>query len=928
MNEISQNHDEKEPLNAQVQADEGQTSKDKENLEGARVPSKGKKPKKKRSFFLTLIAVLFGIILVFIGAIGLFAAYSALDGADPSEHIPEGYYAYINLPSASAFINQTLSTLTLDSILAGAGMGDVQGLLRSFRASPIPANKWFKFAANVRIDAAAYSSGDYTVLIKLGFRSCVLRLLPAVLKIHPDLLNSVNGLKAESDDGIDYWVYTAKGSPSVFIGRCKDILICSTSPSLFFASMQKNRPENFKTIKKFIKNARSGSLSVLSDINHFKDGFTDGSSVAANVASRINFPEYSAVNIALQYDDITVSGSGAWESSDEGLKTILTKRSFVPGILSRLPKSAGYITLVNMGEPEFLLKNGSQLLTPSMLKAYKAAEDGTRFAFNKDLNELLFSWMGSEMGVFGTEQSASPVIFVSLKNEKKCKEVFQDIFASAFINQDVSAVVNGMRVPRIEFPSLLKSLLRSFGIELPTPFYIIKDGYLYLSQSAEVLAAAIQEASKGDLLVRTENWKTVMRSVSAESSLFVYYTFEESIPSFLKSNAMLKTILKDYGKGVFSIKLDSKQTLGFDLYLQKTKSHSLSELASFPYQSPVKVGQTVYAGKNASNVPFLYWASDSSVYAFNLADRSIQSLKLDDSAYVNVQTERGFVRAVWAVSARGSVYKTDYALNAASGFPVLTGEKCASEPQFLKDGIVVPSANKEVLLFVSGDGTVSYSDEMNAKLKNPPAVYRDVIAAVPRSFDSSIYLFTPEGKTAPAYPAELDSICAVRPVLYENDKKELWYAVATEDGIFSLKPCFASESSGAEGFSVNLYASCKVQPVYSPILKMFFVITDRSYLYKIDTQAQIVGQVALKQKDADDYVLTLIDADGNGRDDVLVSGGGNALYAYTDDLQALDGFPVAGTGTPRLIDVDGDGFAELISCGIDNKIHAYDRGSK
>ena len=102
--------------------------------------------KKKRSLFLTLIAVLFGIILVFIGAIGLFAAYSALDGADPSEHIPERYYAYINLPSASAFINQTLSTLTLDSVLAGAGMGDVQGLLRSFRASPIPANKNVSFS--------------------------------------------------------------------------------------------------------------------------------------------------------------------------------------------------------------------------------------------------------------------------------------------------------------------------------------------------------------------------------------------------------------------------------------------------------------------------------------------------------------------------------------------------------------------------------------------------------------------------------------------------------------------------------------------------------------------------------------------------------------------------------------------------------------
>ena len=59
----------------------------------------------------------------------------------------------------------------------------------------------------------------------------------------------------------------------------------------------------------FLKKFPFGRMSILSDINHFKNGFADSSSVAANVANRINFPEYSAVNVALQYDDIAVSGS-------------------------------------------------------------------------------------------------------------------------------------------------------------------------------------------------------------------------------------------------------------------------------------------------------------------------------------------------------------------------------------------------------------------------------------------------------------------------------------------------------------------------------------------------------------------------------------------------------------------------------------------
>ena len=62
-------------------------------------------------------------------------------------------------------------------------------------------------------------------------------------------------------------------------------------------------------------------------------------------------------------------------------------------------------------------------------------------------------------------------------------------------------------MPRIVFPPFLRSFLESLGVGLVEPFYLVEDGYLYVCQSAELLAAAVAETRDGRLLVKTERWK-------------------------------------------------------------------------------------------------------------------------------------------------------------------------------------------------------------------------------------------------------------------------------------------------------------------------------------------------------------------------------------------------------------------------------------
>ena len=149
-----------------------------------------------------------------------------------------------------------------------------------------------------------------------------------------------------------------------------------------------------------------------------------------------------------------------------------------------------------MGDPQFLFQNGKDILGSSILQSYNSANKAAKFVFNKGIDDLLFSWMGEEIGVFEVIQSDVPIFFVSLKDEKLCRQAFELIYTSFFVNRNISALVDGIRIPRIEFPDILTGLLRAFKVELPTPFYVIEGGYLYLSQSAEALASTLNDVKK------------------------------------------------------------------------------------------------------------------------------------------------------------------------------------------------------------------------------------------------------------------------------------------------------------------------------------------------------------------------------------------------------------------------------------------------
>ena len=886
-------------------------------------PHTGKKRKKSGFFKKAGILLLVLILIILIPLAGLIG-YSLINRTNPARHIADGYYAAVTIRSASDTLQKGLYLSAVDSLLSSPETAALQGNLRALRSNTALQSGWFKRLLNVPINIAAYEGGNAAIIADIGIRSAAVQLLPLITAVKPELLDSVPNL---SQTEFDINGSTKKGflfeltkDQTLYICFYKNLMVAATSESLLYSCLAENSEASGKRLTALLRTSNRGAVSVYAEPSYFISGIAAKKGIVGNMIRELAFPDPAALNV--NFDETTVSLRSIinWISERSEVNAILQRRSTLPSILSRLPEGAAYLTLLNLGEPQFLYENTKVFFTPELTKTFNSADKNSQFFFNKNLNQLIFEWMGSEIGVFGHRDSQSPVFFISLKDAAKCRYLLEDLFNTIFIDRNLSAIVDDNRIPRIIFPSWLSGLLRAFQIDLPEPFYMIQDGYLYLSKSAEALGICKKETDAGKLLVKTDEWKKIAKTVSAETSFLVYYSLDRSIPFFLEQNALLKTAFKNYGKGVLSLRFAADRKVYLDFYTQKTDARKLEEIPSFPRTLSQRPEADIICAKTLGNIPYIFWTNGSNVYSMNLLTGSEALLSLDGNAGITAEIKHSKLQALWAVSTHGSIYRTNENLEPFAGYPVLTAEKLLPKPVAFNGGIATPLSSDSTLLFADATDNWFISEPMNAKLRTAPVVWKDRIAALPRSFESSLYLFDKEGNIVEGSPIELEGIFAAAPVFFEETKNNPAAAFLSEDGRFFIR---SLSQDYAEIASCDLNTVCKADLVYSTSLRAFFVVSQDGHLFKFNTAGAITDSLPLKTGAADDYRITLLDVTGDGKEEIFVSGGGNALYGYTSGFAPLDGFPLAGTGTPYLLDIDGDSFPELITHGIDSKVHAY-----
>lgn len=871
----------------------------------------GAKSKKRKNPIAVFFGAVFTLVLVVLLALALWFAFSVFNRKPSLAAIPRNYTVYVHSDSVFDTANPLLDLQAADVILSMPEFSQYRKAFMAARSSPLRGNKLVKLALSRPVDFAFYESSkdrNYVAVVNLGIFSAATRLADFIL---PRV--NVPGLKQISAETFSYYLYEKDGF-SVFLKPVKNLLVASDSLELLLPAVFANNDTLYtKEQLKMLRENSGNSLRIVADARNLAENFTGNDEILSSLSELISPDSLSVVLLDISDSDVGVKINLPLEDEENvssSILPLLKKRSKTPSIISRFDDSVQYFTVLNAGSlPE--LKDAVFPLvskTKNLDKTWNSAEGLCKAAFGVSLEDLLFSWTGNEFAAFGLENHNEPVFAVQIKDEKQRKNIFESVTSSMFVNEDNGLILDGARLPRLKLPSFLNWILSAFDISLPSPYFLVQDGFIYFSQSPENLSQIYSSAGSGKTLVRTSNYQLVSSAQKPESSVSLFYDLDKSAPFFIRSNKAAGAVLGLYSLGRFDARIKDG-AIEFQLQACARKSGSLSSVPGFPVQ----------AGKTASDEDFclvkefslLFWVEDgNTIKKMNLNDLGISEANESDSVQITPASSvsKSDSGLLWTLTPHGVVDFLNEKLESTGNFPVMLGSKPSSRASAFEGGLYVPLEDNRIAV-VETNGTVKFIEIPDLLVKSPVAAAGKNAAVYSKGFFGNIYLVQ-DGKVSNLdSPIEVDGIGLGSPVIWNDSvafisqagKVQVW-----KDG--KAAKYFPVQIEGV--FLTNLRAS----------EKYLYALSSDAVLHRIGSDGKILS-VKIPDATAENSHFS-VQKNGSSYN-IYVNADSNVIYGFNENLELLSGYPLAGWADPVFADVNGDKIEECISLTLDRKIVAW-----
>ncbi|MDR1174790.1 MAG: VCBS repeat-containing protein [Treponema sp.] len=905
----------------------------------------GKKSKKPWIILSIILFIIIGIPLIVLGL-------SFIGRIDPDSVIPDSFDLYASVPNPVDLTEKVLSHESLPEILAVQELAPLVPVLADFESSGVLGNRFVRFAAKGRLDAASYEEGRLLASWNMGICSPLLRFLPAIagrLTI-PNLYYVQAGKNSRFE-------YRMDNGTVFYIGPYKNLLILSNNSALFESVLQgtsRDRDIRKSSAKDFFARDYDVAFLLSSSALSSLVGTAD-----PNIASTVNllrFPGAVEASLRVLPKQLELSIVTPLDSGSPALKTIIERNSAAAGLTAIIPENTQYLTLLSAGPLREILDAGSAVSGAEFDRTYSQADSAAKSLFGLSLDDILCSWTGSEFAVFGLEGRPNPVIAVEIRDEAKRREIFNKIFQSIFIEENINLNLDGNRIPRIQVPGFLAVFLKWLNVEVPSPYYTVHDNYLLVSESAETLLAAVNAIRGNAVLPKTELWRTLAgnsagRPASSRgsgdlNSFSLYYSLDRSLPFFLRGNSMAASVLKLYRQGLVRLSLEQR-TARISLSVIPGAGKGIMPVPGFPVETGGRTDNRLY-GVRSGQESRLLLVRDNAALALNPADRTFSEMPnpggpgspgregsllylipAEDENFP-VRNAGGDDGIAWVVNSQGRVSLVNKNMESLRGFPVITGVRLSSAPA-VQGGKLYLSGEDGYVHIVDKQGAVSrWETRFTPPLLSPPSFlewHNSVYAAsYPKSFLGELWLQDLAGKALPGWPVFASGIAFGSPLLFgsngsgvsNNSNARLLMAFITQAGELTV---YAEDAVPLPTFPLSLEGVFYVQPVFDG--EFLWLLNDRGMLYQISLEGEILSQEIPRLSVKESGFITTADVDGDGIGEIFFSGEGNVLYGYKRNFMSLDGFPLPVRGRPVIADINGDGKIEFAGAGMDNRIYMW-----
>lgn len=887
---------------------------EKENKSKEIVDKKTEKHGKRKNPIVIFLKILLALILVVLIALAAWCAFSVFNRKPLLSAVPRNYTIYAHSDSAFETVNPLLDLQAADVFLSMPEFSEYRKTFMLARSSPLRENKIVKFILSRPVDFALYDNSgaqNFLAVVNLGVFSAATRLSDFIV---PRL--NVPGLVKMNAETMTYFLYK-KDEFQIYLKPVKNLLIASDSLDLLLpAALAENDTLYTKEQRKMLSANDGGSLKIVADARRLAENFTGDDGFLSSMAELISPDSLSVVLLNISDSDIGVKIQIPVENDDNtenSVLPILKKRSRTPSIISRFSDSVQYYTILNAGTLEEL-KNAVFPLAPkskNLDKTWNSAESLCKTAFGMTLEDFVFSWTGQEFAAFGLENHNEPVFAVQIEDEKQRKKIFDSVTDSMFLNEDNSLILGGARLPRLSLPPFLNWILSIFDVSIPSPYFLVQDGFIYFSQSAECLSEIYSSRNSGRTLVKTSNYQLVSSSQKSDSAVSLFYDLDKSAPFFIRSNRAFGKVLNLYSIGRFDVRTKD-EFVEFQLQACARKSGNLASVPGFPVQ----------AGKSASSDDFcivekfnsVFWIENqNTIKKLNLDDLGVSEAQTSDSVQITpaFSASKNDAGILWTVTPLGVVDFLNEKLESVGKFPVMLGSKTSARATAFNGGLYVPLEDEKIAV-IKTDGSVKFIEIPDLFVKAPLAASENNAAVYSKGFFGNIYLIQDGSTMNLENPIEVDGIGLGSPVFWKNS-----VAFISQSGkvqVWQISKDFKTSDS-ADNFPVQIDGVFLTNLRASE--KYLYALSSDAVLHRIGADGKVLS-VKIPNSTAQNAHFSV---QKNGSlYNVYVNADSNVIYAFNENLELLSGYPLAGWADPVFADVNGDKIDECISLTLDKKI--------
>ena len=876
------------------------------------------KVKKGSTVFLKILKV-FGIILaVLVLLIGIWVAISVLNSKNAIDILPRGFSLLAHTNSFYESLSPILDEEVLDVVFNQAELKDFRSLLLDLRSSTLRDNFFVHNLLCRKIDAAIYmdsqkASTDFFLIINMAQWSSLTRLIPFASNFFH--ISNLRFIKSE----FSYFEFQLDNQ-SIFIRPYKNHLLLSSSFELLFEShLMAQKKERLDGLHSLIDSKNKQNFQIIIDSEKTLELLGNDNSFIAPIISVLPDESFSSLTFSLADDTLSLGLSipldktkvhEATEKNDL-LKLLTTKQSHSL-LLLKMPATTQYYTLYNMGS----LEDAKNAYIASLDDAnnfnsqWDSANKMCKTFFSLSLDELIFSWTGKEVAVFGLEGKTDPIFALHIKDEKQRKKVFESFLSSIILQEGDSHIYEGLKIPSINFPSFLRSILKMFNIDLPNPFFLVKDDFIYFSNSPENLLDVYAKINRGENLAKNANWKD-LDNKGPLFGLGLFYNLDRSIPFFVEGDSLLSQLLQEYAIGRSEISF-SDTSIGFSLKAKKTQAKQFKQAQGFPVSlEGKKASQLCLSESKKESV--LYWVENETVLAsMDLKSLERKSYNFNEKIWLSPMDDASAM--VWVCSQSGLIYQMDKDFEIPPLFPLYLGEKLVSAPALFNEGIIF-GTDTNVVVSVSNKALISEL-EINSmgNFISKPSISKNYAALYAKSFIGEIFVFSKDGWVNEDSPLEIDGIAFGSPAIIEKGSS-VYIAFITQAGSlyiwkdFELLDNFPKQLDGLYRDNLVAYKESFVAIDETGVLSMFDLNGQKTQSYGLEFSAKNPSLSVKNIKSNQELLFVNPDA--------------ALVFAFDKNLSEMNFSPQAGIGEPVFADVNGDKKNDMIVITPDNKICAW-----